>query len=112
MRLEFLLTAPMHYRPARSGETLILYGVGFGPVTPSSSAGQLVQQANSLTSSFQISIGGFPATVFYDGLAPGYTGLYQFNITVPNAAVGSAVPVTFSLAGKPGTQMFNIAIGN
>jgi uncharacterized protein (TIGR03437 family) len=99
-------------RPAKPGETLILYGVGFGPVTPSSSAGQLVQQANSLTSSFQISIGGIPATVLYDGLAPGYTGLYQFNITVPNAPAGATVPVTFSLAGNPGTETLNIAVSN
>jgi uncharacterized protein (TIGR03437 family) len=99
-------------RPAKPGETLILYGVGFGPVTPNSPAGQLVQQANSLTSSFQISIGGIPATVLYSGLAPGYTGLYQFNITVPNAAAGNTVPVTFSLAGSPGTQTLNIAVSN
>ena len=50
-------------RPAKPGDTIILYGVGFGPVSPSIPAGQLVQQSNMLASSFQMLIGGMPATV-------------------------------------------------
>ncbi len=47
---------------------------------------------------FQLSIGGVPTTATYSGLAPNYTGLYQFNITVPDVAAGT-VPVTFTLNG-------------
>jgi uncharacterized protein (TIGR03437 family) len=98
-------------RPARPGETIILYGVGFGPVTPNIPAGQLEQQSNALASSLRISIGGVTALTSYAGLAPSFTGLYQFNITVPAAASGAA-PLTFSLGGTSGTQTLFIAVGN
>jgi uncharacterized protein (TIGR03437 family) len=99
-------------RPAQTGDTIILYGVGFGPVTPDIPAGQIVQQSNTLASSFEVSIGGMPATVNYAGLAPDYVGLYQFNIVVPNAAASGAVPLTFTLDGASGTQTLYIAVQN
>ncbi len=98
-------------RPAKPGDVLTLYGFGFGPAVPGSPAGQLVQQLNNLASAFQISIGGMPATVLYAGLAPNYTGLYQFNIIVPTLPAGNA-PLTFSLAGAAGIQKLNLIIGN
>jgi uncharacterized protein (TIGR03437 family) len=97
-------------RPANPGETITLYGVGFGAVTPDIPAGQIVQQLNELTANFSISIGGVPATVRYDGLAPNYVGLYQFDVTVPQVAAASAVPVTFTLGGTAGTQTLYIAV--
>jgi uncharacterized protein (TIGR03437 family) len=51
-----------------------------------------------------------PATVRYDGLAPNYVGLYQFDVTVPQVAAASAVPVTFTLGGIAGTQTLYIAV--
>jgi len=103
--------AGVNARPARTGDTLTLYGVGFGPVVPAIPAGQIVQQVNSLASSFQVSIGGVPASVLYSGLAPNYVGLYQFNVTVPSIASGNA-PLTFALGGGAGTQTLYIAVGN
>lgn len=97
-------------RPAKPGDIIVLYGVGFGPVTPSISAGQLVQQSNSLASDFHIFIGGMECQVQYDGLAPDYTGLYQFNIVVPAVAAGNAA-LTFTLNGTSGTQTLYIAVG-
>jgi len=52
-----------------------------------------------------------PCQVEYDGLAPNYTGLYQFNITVPNVAAGNQ-PLTFTVNGTAGTQVLDIAVGN
>jgi uncharacterized protein (TIGR03437 family) len=96
--------------PATPGDTLVLYGLGFGPVTPSIPAGQLVAQTNTLATAFQMFIGGMPATAVYSGLAPDFTGLYQFNIVVPNVDSGNAVPVTFALSGTNGTQKLYIAV--
>jgi len=96
--------------PANPGDTIVLYGVGFGPVTPTIPAGQLVEQSNMLASNFQISVGGMPATAVYAGLAPTFTGLYQFNITVPNVPAGNAVPLTFTVNGVTGTQTLHIAV--
>ena len=54
-------------RRAKPGDTIVLYGVGFGPVSPNINAGLIVGQANSL-SGLQFSIGGKPATVAFAGL--------------------------------------------
>jgi len=90
----------------------VLYGVGFGKVTPDIPAGQIVTQSNRLNGNFQASFAGTPATVNFSGLTGGYLGLYQFNVVVPQVAASDAVPFTFSLGGTPGTQKLIIAISN
>lgn len=97
---------------AKPGDTITLYGVGFGSVTPDSPAGQIVTQSNRLASTLQASFAGTPATVAFSGLAGGYLGLYQFNVVVPNVAASDTVPLTFSLGGSAGTQTLLIAIQN
>jgi uncharacterized protein (TIGR03437 family) len=59
---------------------------------------------------FQISFAGMPASVPYAGLVPGYLGLYQFNVVVPNVASSDAVPVTFTLGGASGPQTLLIPV--
>jgi uncharacterized protein (TIGR03437 family) len=97
-------------RRAQPGDTILLYGVGFGPVTPDSPAGQTVQQVNSLSLPFQLKFGQTAATVTYAGLAPGAVGLYQFNVTVPSVVSSDAVPVTFTLGGVASTQTLYISV--
>jgi uncharacterized protein (TIGR03437 family) len=101
--------AGVNSRPAKPGDVLTLYGVGFGPVTPNIPAGQIAQQLSTLALPFQLSIGGVPASLLYYGLAPNFTGLYQFNITVPFAAPGNAA-LTFTVNGVPETQTLSIPI--
>ena len=98
-------------RPAKPGDIVTLYGVGFGPVTPAIPAGQLVQQLNALAMPLLMSIGGIPVTLSYEGLAPGFTGLYQLNITGPAVAAGDAA-LTFTLGGTAGTQALYLPVGN
>ena len=101
--------AGLNSRPARPGDIVTLYGVGFGPVIPNIPAGQLAQQESTLALPFQLSIGGAPAVLLYDGLAPTFTGLYQFNIAIPAAASGNQ-PLTFTLNGVSGTQTLYIPV--
>jgi uncharacterized protein (TIGR03437 family) len=105
------ITGAVPTRRAKPGDTILFYGVGFGPVTPNIPAGQIVEQSNTLPS-FQISFGGTPAKVNYDGLVPTYVGLYQFNVVVPSVAASDTVPVTFSDGTTSGSQTMVIAIGN
>jgi uncharacterized protein (TIGR03437 family) len=99
-------------RPAQQGDEIVLYGIGFGPVTPNIPAGTLAEVASALTA-FDISIGGVPVTnVPYAGLAPSYTGLYQFNVVVPANVGTGAVPLTFTIGGVAGTQALYLAVGN
>jgi uncharacterized protein (TIGR03437 family) len=61
-------------RRAKVGDSITLYGVGFGTVTPAIAAGQVVQQTNSLTAPFHLLFGQTEATVSYAGLAPNAMG--------------------------------------
>lgn len=97
-------------RPAKPGETMVMYGVGFGPVTPAIAAGQIVQQDNNLAESFHVQFGGVPATVSYAGLAPGSIGLYQINVVVPNVGAGNKIPLTFTVANYTGQQTLYAAV--
>jgi uncharacterized protein (TIGR03437 family) len=97
---------------ARDGDTIILYGLGFGTVSPNNNAGVVTAGLNSLTMPATVSIGGVPATLTYQGLAPGYVGLYQLNILVPAAANSDFSPLAISVAGKPIGQTTYIGIQN
>jgi uncharacterized protein (TIGR03437 family) len=86
-------------RPARTGETITLYGIGFGPVSPATSAGVIATQPSSLANQVSIQIAGVPATIQYAGLAPGFVGLYQFNVQVPSLSPGDW-PVSVQVNGN------------
>lgn len=91
-------------RPAKPGESMVIYGIGFGDVTPSIAAGEIVTQPNQLSGNLQILFGQTQGQFTYSGLAPNLIGLYQFNVTVPKVADSDLVPLTFSLGGVAGKQ--------
>ncbi len=93
------------------GQTVTLYGIGFGSVTPTLNAGEIVRSSNAVALPLQVYFGDTPATVTYAGLAPGTLGLYQFNVVVPNVTANSAVPLRFQLNGTPGQQSLYTAVG-
>jgi uncharacterized protein (TIGR03437 family) len=92
-------------RPVNPGETLILYGVGFGPTNPPVNAGAIFSGAAACTTVPEVTVGGVPATVAFAGVIE--AGLYQINLIVPNAGSGDQ-----SLQAKIGgvTTQSNIAI--
>ena len=91
-------------RPAKAGETIVLYGVGFGSTNPNVNPGQITQQLNTLVAPILMKFGSTPAVLNYWGLAPQAVGLYQFNVVVPVSAGTGTLPVTFTLNGVAGTQ--------
>jgi uncharacterized protein (TIGR03437 family) len=100
-------------RRAQTGATITLYGVGFGRVSPSIPAGQVVQEGNSLVLPLRVFIAGQEATVTYAGLAPNSIGLYQFNVVVPKLPLGAGLAplaLNFMLGGVPGEQAAFIAV--
>ena len=97
-------------RQAKPGETIIVYGIGFGSVTPNIPAGQIVQQSNTVSLPLQVMFGSTPATLAYSGLAPNYVGLYQFNVVVPNVPDNDLVPFSFTLNGVSGAQTLFTAV--
>ena len=83
---------------AHVGETIVLFGTGFGATQPPISATALVVAPLPLAhpEEFAIRIGGLDATIAYAGLIS--PGLYQFNVVVPQVAVGDQ-PVVAELRG-------------
>jgi uncharacterized protein (TIGR03437 family) len=95
--------------PASPGETLSVYCTGLGAVEPPVAEGfaaplsPLSRTANSTTAT----VGGVPVEVSFAGLAPGFVGLYQVDVRVPEetssgtrtlvltAAAVSSQPVSF-----------------
>ncbi len=87
---------PGETTPAQPGTTILLYGTGFGPTNPPLPTSQLVGTAEPLANPVQISIGGVTVTPTFAGLVG--SGLYQFNVVVPNLPNGD-VPVFATIGG-------------
>jgi uncharacterized protein (TIGR03437 family) len=87
-------------QPAAAGSVIAAYLTGLGPVQPAVATGAPAS-LNSLsrtTGSVTATVGGMPATVAFSGLAPGYTGLYQVNLLVPQLPSGQ-YPLQISVNG-------------
>jgi uncharacterized protein (TIGR03437 family) len=101
-------------RQAQPGETIVIYGVGFGPANDSSNAaipaGTIVTALNQLTNPIEMRVNNQPAALGYAGLAPNFVGLYQFNLVVPTIPDNDAAPLTFTLNGAPGSQTLFLAV--
>jgi uncharacterized protein (TIGR03437 family) len=95
----------------RPGDTVTLYGIGFGSVAPNLAAGEIVRNANAVVLPLQVFYGDSAATVTYAGLAPGTLGLYQINVVVPQVASGDAIPLSFKLNGASGAQTLYTVVG-
>ena len=98
--------------PARPGEVLVLYGVGFGPVTPGGAqvAGRIAQGATQLANPVQFRIGGNEAATQYAGLAPNFVGLYQFNVVVPTNTPAGDLPLEMVVNGTPIQQPLLLSV--
>lgn len=84
----------------RPGETVSLFGIGFGDVAPYEGSGQVVRRTNSVVTPVRAYYGDVPATITYAGLAPGQVGIYQFDIVVPTIPGGDQVPLRFEVNGQ------------
>jgi uncharacterized protein (TIGR03437 family) len=71
--------------PAKPGDTVLLFGTGFGPTTPPSPTGQLINPA-PLANPVTVRIGGAAAITQFAGIVS--PGEYQFNVVVPNVSNG------------------------
>jgi uncharacterized protein (TIGR03437 family) len=101
-------TAVAGATPAQPGETILMYGTGFGPTTPSTPTGQLVTTAEPLANSVTITIGGVRANVEFAGLVE--SGLYQFNVTVPSTLPSGDAPVVAAIGGVQSQSLVSITI--
>ncbi|MGH9660615.1 MAG: choice-of-anchor V domain-containing protein, partial [Bryobacteraceae bacterium] len=83
--------------PARPGEVISLYGTGFGETNPPIPGGQIVTVPGTLTTMPVIRMGGVNMDVSFAGQSA--TGLYQFNVTIPESAPAGDQAVVAEIGG-------------
>ncbi len=97
--------------PARPGDFITLYGVGFGPVTPSPATGAPAGASppSIMNPNPIVGIAGHNATVQFAGLSPGSVGLYQFNIVVPDGLGIGDLPALINVGGQT-SNVFSLPV--
>ncbi len=121
------LTVNSASNPAPVGSTISIYGTGQGQVSPSIPDGTAAPSSGALSNtvavptsdgtacfsssnSMCVAIGTSFGAVKYSGLAPGFIGLWQLNVTLPQGvATGAAVPMRVVIDGSP-ANVVTIAI--
>ncbi|MBY0503495.1 MAG: hypothetical protein K2X03_06290 [Bryobacteraceae bacterium] len=85
--------------PARPGQTLILYGIGLGPITAPDNNPPGLQDLKGPTN-LRVLVGDAEIEPLYAGRSPGIPGLDQINFVLPaNVSLGCAVPLRVRVAG-------------
>lgn len=85
---------PRVVRGVKPGEIILLYGTGFGPTNPAVDSSKVVSGAPVLVTQPVIRFGETVADIKFGGLVA--SGLYQFNVVVPNLPNGD-VPLVAEL---------------
>ncbi len=101
---------PGYTTPAKVGETISIYGTGFGPPTNGTIvAGSAMQSGNLLPEGGGLDcfVSGIHAVVVGALVSP---GLYQFNITIPNGVKSGDNPVNCLYAVNPTSPGALIAV--
>jgi uncharacterized protein (TIGR03437 family) len=96
------------FTPATPGETILLFGDGFGLPVSTLTAGSPFQ-TGPLPTWPQVTIGGATATVQYAGLIG--PGLYQINVVVPSTALNgdNEVVATYAGVSTPSGAMITVS---
>jgi uncharacterized protein (TIGR03437 family) len=82
---------------AKAGDWVELYGVGFGPTSPTVLAGQLYSGAASTTNTVNVVINRVSVIPSFAGLSG--AGVYQINLMVPAGLGAGDVPLAASVNG-------------
>jgi uncharacterized protein (TIGR03437 family) len=82
---------------AKAGETVELFGIGFGPTNPTVPAGQSFVGALPTVNSVSVQVHGVTITPSFAGLSS--AGLYQINLTIPPGLGTGDQPLIATVAG-------------
>jgi uncharacterized protein (TIGR03118 family) len=101
---------PNNSTPATPGETIVLFGTGFGATTPSAVSGGVVSTAQPLQLTPAVLFDNVPGRVVFAGLIA--TGVYQINVVVPTGLPDGDVPVVVSTGGYSTPPLILTSIKN
>jgi uncharacterized protein (TIGR03437 family) len=90
--------------PAQPGDVIILYATGLGTTAPPVVYSQIPFTAARVvqSESFTVQLDAVPVdpgAIFYAGIAPGFAGLYQINLTLP-LSTGPNPQITIGFSGN------------
>ncbi len=87
--------------PAKPGETIILWGTGFGPTTPAAPVGSVVPStpAEDTSTLPTVTLNNSQVNVLGAALTAGAVALYQVDIQVPNPMPNGDWPLQASVGG-------------
>ncbi|HXB73215.1 MAG TPA: hypothetical protein VNY05_33570 [Candidatus Acidoferrales bacterium] len=87
--------------PAHAYDATVIYYAGLGNPRQVAGSETPFTPLSNTQAAVKVSIGGVDAPVFFGGLTPGFTGLYQVNAYVPTkVAPGDNVPLAITQAGR------------
>ena len=90
--------------PAAPGETITLWGSGFGTTSPANPFGVAIPSTGGpflTTAAVSVLLNNAPVTVINSNaiLTPGDAGLYQLAITIPSGLANGTYPISVSVGG-------------
>ena len=97
--------------PAKPGDTLVLWGTGFGATSPAVAAGTVVTGTPAAAAP-TLTIGGVTVPVISTILTAGSAGLYQITVQLPATAPSGSVAVQASVGGLSTPAGVTIIVGN
>lgn len=97
--------------PAQVNDILLVYAGGLGAVNATIATGAAPSDGSATTvTSPTVMVSNAPAHVLFSGLSPGYPGVYQVNVTVPQVISGNALPFQIQIGGITSTSATTIAV--
>jgi mannan endo-1,4-beta-mannosidase len=104
--------------PAKPGETVILWGTGFGPTTPAAPAGQVVPAQTYSVNGVVVTVGTIPVqattalSLNWSADCRCYTaaGVYQIVITVPSTLANGDYPIFATVDGVQSPSGVNLTV--
>jgi uncharacterized protein (TIGR03437 family) len=88
--------------PVARGRAVVIFSTGLGPVENPPAAGEpasLTTLSPTTPAFASATVGGTPAVVLFSGLAPGFVGLYQVNLVVPQIPAAGSVDLVVTMNG-------------
>ncbi|HUJ49435.1 MAG TPA: S8 family serine peptidase [Bryobacteraceae bacterium] len=92
--------------PAMAGQSIQIYANALGPVTNQPASGDPAPSSPlaECSSAVTVTIGTTNVTPDFCGLAPGFSGLYQLNVTVPSSLAAGSYPILYPITVTAGGQ--------
>ena len=106
LNVDYSLNAPDS--PAAAGAPIMVYLTGQGAVNPPVPTRQTAPSSplSYTAANTTATIDGAPATVSFSGLAPGYVGLGQVNVSIPDGLLAGQHKLVINIGGVNTNEVF------